>query len=230
MRICSSCHGVRIVFLAMLAAFPSSILSQSFSGSVSGTVTDTTGGRLPSVKVTLLNERTNETRSAATGQDGVYSFSQVAPGSYRVEVEVQGFKKGVRSAVVVDVQQTTLVDIRMDVGAVTEVVEVTGATPQLQVNTSSLGQVINNQQIMDLPLVGRNTLSLIGLTVGAQPMVAFGGIPARTNAYNQGFFSTSGSQAATNETPIDGAPANTEPYNAPANGPVVDAVEEFKWD
>jgi hypothetical protein len=228
LRTYSSCHGACFVFLAMLAAFPPCVLSQSFTGSVSGTVTDTTGGVLPNVKVTLMNERTNEAKPRTTDQGGTYSFSQVAPGSYRVEAEVQGFKKSLRSAVVVDVQQTTVVDIRMDVGAVTEAVEVTGAMPQLQVNTSSLGQVINNQQIMDLPLVGRNTLSLIGLTVGAQPMGAFGGIPARTNAYNQGFFSTSGSQVVTNETLIDGAPANTALYNAPAYVPVVDAVEEFK--
>lgn len=126
MRTYSSCHGASFVFLAMLTVFSPCIFSQSFTGSVSGTVTDTTGGVLPNVKVTLTNERTNETKPRTTDQDGTYSFSQVAPGSYRVEAEVQGFKKSVRLAVVVNVQQTTLVDIRMDVGAVTEAVEVTG--------------------------------------------------------------------------------------------------------
>jgi hypothetical protein len=195
---------------------------------VSGTVTDATGGVLAKVKVTLVNERTNETRTQTTNENGLYTFPQAPPSTYRVEAGANGFKKSVRSAVTVDVQQTTTVDIQLAVGAVTESVEVTGALLQLQTNTSSLGQVVNNQQIMDLPLVGRNTLSLIGLTSGAQPMGAFGGIPARTNAYNQGFISSSGSQACTNETLIDGAPANTALYNAPAYVPVVDAVEEFK--
>src|SRR5260370_9776556 len=100
--------------------------------------------------------------------------------------------------------------------------------PLLQANASSLGQVVNNQKITELPLAGRNTLALIGLTAGAQPVGQFGGIPARSNAYNQGFFSTSGSQVVTNETLIDGVPANAALYNAPAFVPVVDDVEEFK--
>src|SRR5438105_4349616 len=108
MRICSSCHGARFALLAILIAFPSGVLPQSFTGSVSGTVADTTGGVLPNVKVTLINERTNETKPATTDQGGVFSFSQVTPASYRVEAEAQGFKKSVRSAVLVDVQQTTV--------------------------------------------------------------------------------------------------------------------------
>lgn len=228
MKIRASLNAARLAIVAVLVAFPSIVFPQSFTGTVSGTVSDATGAVLPKVKVTLVNERTNESRTRDTSQDGLYTFSQVSPGSYRVEAEADGFKKAVRTAVLVDVQQTTTVDMQLAVGAVTESVEVTGAVPQLQVNTSSLGQVVNNQQITELPLVGRNTLSLIGLTSGAQPMGAFGGIPARTNAYNQGFFSTSGSQVVTNETLIDGAPANTALYNAPAYVPVVDAVEEFK--
>src|SRR5262249_38777860 len=110
-----------------------------------------------------------------------YTFPQVPPGSYRIEAETQGFKKGVRTAVLVDVQQTTTVDMQLAIGSITKSVEVTGALTQLQTNTSSPGQVVENRQIRELPLVGRNALSLIGLTSGAQPMGAFGGIPARTN-------------------------------------------------
>lgn len=228
MKIYSSCHAARFLLFVILAGLPSYALAQSFAGSVSGAVTDASGGVLPNAKVTLVNERTNETRTQTTSENGLYAFPQVRPGAYRIEAEAQAFKKGVRSAVVVNVQQTTIVDIQLAVGDVTESVEVTGAVPLLQTTTSSLGQVVNNQQIMDLPLVGRNTLGLIGLTSGAQPMGAFGGIPARTNAYNQGFFSTSGSQVVSNETLIDGAPANAALYNAPAYVPVVNAVNEFK--
>ena len=71
-------------------------------------------------------------------------------------------------------------------------------------------------------------MSLIGLTAGTQPVGPFGGIPARTNAYNQGYFSTSGSQVVSNETLMDGIPANAALFNAPAYVPVVDAVQEFK--
>jgi len=219
--------GPFALFLALVAA-PLCLVAQSFYGTVTGTVTDSTGGVLANVKVTLTNEGTNDSRTQTTGENGVFTFPQVPPGVYRVEGENQGFKKFLRQHVAVDVQQEAVVDAQMEVGSVSESVEVTSVMPQLQTATSSLGQVVNNQQISDLPLVGRNTLSLIGLTAGAQPMGAFGGIPARTNAYNQGFFSTSGSQVVTNESLIDGAPANTALYNAPAYVPVVDAVEEFK--
>jgi hypothetical protein len=220
--------GLFALFLALATVIAPRLLSQSFYGTVIGTVTDATGGVLANAKVTLTNERTNDSRATNSGENGMFTFPQVPPGVYRVEVQTEGFKKFVRPHVTVNVQQEAVVDAQMEVGSVSESIEVTSAMPQLQTTTSSLGQVVSNQQIMDLPLVGRNTLSLIGLTAGAQPMGAFGGIPARTNAYNQGFFSTSGSQVVTNESLIDGAPANTALYNAPAYVPVVDAVEEFK--
>ena len=219
--------GFSFALILTIASIPC-LIAQSFNGTVSGTVTDTTGGSVPRVKITLTNEGTNEVRVQTTGDDGGYTFAQVAPGTYRIEGEAAGFKRFVRAHVIVEVQQTSLVDAQMEVGSLTESVEVTEAMPLLQTATSSLGQVVTNQQITELPLVGRNTLSLIGLTSGAQPMGAFGGIPARTNAYNQGFFSTSGSQVVTNESLIDGAPANAALYNAPAYVPVVDAVQEFK--
>jgi Carboxypeptidase regulatory-like domain len=228
MKISLSGAFVWFLLLALTVATPPNLPAQSFNGTVNGTVTDATGGVLAQAKVTLINERTNESRTQNTGENGAYTFPEVAPGIYRVEAEAQGFKKFVRPHVAVDIQQQAVVDAHMEIGAVTESVEVTGAMPQLQTTTSALGQVVSNEQITELPLVGRNTLSLIGLTAGAQPMGAFGGIPARTNAYNQGFFSTSGSQVVTNESLIDGAPANTALYNAPAYVPVVDAVEEFK--
>jgi hypothetical protein len=115
MRICSSCHGARFVCLAVCAALGPHVFAQSFTGTVSGAVTDPTGGVLPNVKVTLTNERTNEIKNGSTDESGAYSFSQVAPGSYRLEAEVQGFKKAVRSAVLVNVQLTTVADIRMEV-------------------------------------------------------------------------------------------------------------------
>jgi len=225
MKISPSGAFVWFLLAALVAATPPNLPAQSFNGTVNGTVSDASGGVLAQAKVTLINERTNESRTQNTGENGTYTFPEVAPGIYRVEAEAQGFKKFVRPHVAVDIQQQAVVDARMEIGAVTESVEVTGAMPQLQTTTSALGQVVSNEQITELPLVGRNTLSLIGLTAGAQPMGAFGGIPARTNAYNQGFFSTSGSQVVTNESLIDGAPANTALYNAPAYVPVVDAVE-----
>jgi hypothetical protein len=216
---------IRLVLVAL--AVTAALTGQSFYGTVSGTVRDPSGAVLPSGTAVLINEATNDQRTQTTSSAGTFTFALVPPGSYRLEVQATGFKKYVR-AVRVEVQQTAMIEASLEVGALTESVDVKAETPLVQSSTSSLGQVIENKQIVDLPLVGRNTLSLIGLTAGAQPIGQFGGIPARTNAYNQGFFSTSGSQVLTNETLIDGVPANAALFNAPAFVPVVDGVEEFK--
>src|SRR5262245_11465266 len=202
--------------------------AQSFTGGVSGTLRDDSGGILAQVPVKLVNESTSEARSQLTATSGNFTFPAVPPGTYRLEVEAAGFKKYVRSHIVVEVQQQVVMNPVLQVGGIAEEVEVRAETPLLQPTTSSLGQVVDNRKIVELPLSGRNTLGLIGLTSGTQPIGQFGAMPARTNAYNQGFFSTSGSQVLTNETLIDGAPSNAALFNAPAYVPVVDSVQEFK--
>jgi hypothetical protein len=205
-----------------------SLRAQSFTGSVSGTVRDESGGIIPQATVTLVNESTNQQRSQTTTDVGTFTYPAVLPGTYRLEVEAAGFKKYLRSGIVVEVQEHVVMDPELQVGGTAEAIDVKAETPLLQSATSSLGQVVDNRKIVELPLSGRNTLGLIGLTSGAQPVGQFGGIPARTNAYNQGFFSTSGSQVLTNETLIDGVPSNAALFNAPAYVPVVDSVQEFK--
>jgi Carboxypeptidase regulatory-like domain len=219
-------HVAKALSLCLLVAWALPVLAQT--GGVTGTVKDSTGAFVPKAAVTLTNEDTNAILAETTGETGNYTFPHVQPGKYRLQAKAAGFKAFVQGDVVVDVEQQVSLDPVLQVGQTSETVEVKAETPLLQPNTSSLGQVVSNQQITDLPLSGRNTLALIGLTAGAQPIGQFGGIPARSNAYNQGFFSTSGSQVVSNETLIDGVPANTALYNAPAYVPVVDAVQEFK--
>ncbi len=218
-----------IVILAVAAlALALSAYPQGFTGAVTGTVTDTTGAVLPEAKVTLINARTDERRTQTANAEGGYVFPAVPPGTYRLEAEHSGFKKFVRKDIAVEVGQQVVIDIGLAIGEVVESVEVVATTPLLQPTTSSLGQVVDSQKILDLPLVGRNTLGLIGLTAGTQPVGQFGDIVARGNAYQQGFFSTSGSQVLTNETLIDGVPVNAAVFNAPAYVPVVEDVQEFK--
>jgi Carboxypeptidase regulatory-like domain len=216
----------RVLASLLLLSVAAPLAAQT--GGVAGTVRDSSGGVLANATVTLTSHSTNAAQTQTTGDTGNFAFPQVTPGRYRLEVRAPGFKTFVQPDFGIDVQQQAAIDPVMQVGDASESIQVTGETPLLQPNTSSLGQVISNEQITELPLSGRNTLGLIGLTAGAQPMGQFGGIPARTNAYNQGFFSTSGSQVVSNETLIDGVPANTALYNAPAFVPVVDAVQEFK--
>jgi len=229
-RTSRSWSGPRHVLLLTLTALALAInsLAQVSTGAVTGTVKDATGAVLPHAEVALINVNTNEKRIQVTNSEGGYVFPAMQPGTYRLEAQLQGFKRFVRDQLAVEVQQRLEIEIVLHIGTTSESVTVKEETPLLQPTTSSLGQVVDNRKILDLPLVGRNTLGLIGLTAGAQPVGQFGGVPARTNAYNQGFFSTSGSQVLTNETLIDGAPANAALFNAPAYVPVVDAVQEFK--
>jgi Carboxypeptidase regulatory-like domain len=223
-RPCIAC----LVVVVCVVSWSVSLRAQSFTGSLSGTVRDEGGGILAQATVTLINETTNQQRSQPTASSGNFTFPAMPPGTYRLEVDAPGFKRYVRSGIAIEVQQQIVMNPVLQVGGVAEQVDVRGESPLIQPATSSLGQVIDNRKIVELPLSGRNTLGLIGLTSGAQPVGQFGGIPARTNAYNQGFFSTSGSQVLTNETLIDGVPANAALFNAPAYVPIVDSVQEFK--
>jgi hypothetical protein len=198
------------------------------TGGVSGTVRDPSDAAIVGASVTLIDQQTNARRVQNTGSTGFYSFPDLQPALYRLEVEAQGFKRLVRANIAVDVDHNVAVDPKLEIGQTSESVNVVADTSLLETNTSSLGQVVANEQITDLPLIGRNTLALIGLTTGTVGIGDFGNIPARGNAYAQGFFGVGGSQVLSNETLIDGAPANAAVFNAPAFVPVTDAVNEFK--
>ncbi len=205
-----------------------SVPARAQTGGISGTVRDPSDAAIGAASVTLTNQDTNTRRTQNASNSGFYSFPDLQPALYRLEVEAPGFKRFVRANIAVDVEHNVAIDPKLEIGQTTESVTVIADTSLLEINTSSLGQVISNKGISDLPLIGRNTLALIALSGGTTPIGDFGNIPARTNAYAQGFFSTNGSQVLSNETLIDGAPANGAVFNAPAFVPTTDAVNEFK--
>jgi hypothetical protein len=127
------------------------VQGQSTYGAVSGSVTDPSGAVIAAAQVMLTNLGTSEKRTQPTGSDGLYSFVTVIPGQYRLEVEKQGFKRITREPVVVQLQQSTRIDVAVQVGMVSEVMNVTAATPLLQSETSSLGQVIDQRKANELP-------------------------------------------------------------------------------
>lgn len=211
-----------------LALFAACAAAQTFSGGILGVIKDTTGAAVPQAQVTLVNIDTNEIRGAAADGEGFYSFPLVPPGKYRIEVSHSGFKKAVRSPIEVQVQSRVTVDVDLQVGALSEVVEVAATAPLLEQNTSSLGQVIQNEKIVDLPLNGRNLMSLVSLTAGVVPQGSFGLHPAVGNGAHWGNFSANGGIANSNEVLIDGAPATRAQMNAVGYIPPVDSVQEFK--
>src|ERR1700691_6536744 len=124
-----------LLSIGILVSTSLSLFGQNTYGSIAGAVTDTSGASITDAKVTLTNLGTQEKRTQSSGADGLFTFVNLFPGQYRVDVEKQGFKHFTRANVTVEVQQDTHVDIPLQVGEVSQVVEVTGETPLLQSET-----------------------------------------------------------------------------------------------
>jgi len=130
--------------------------AQSIYGGLRGLIIDQGGGAVVNVKVTLTNESTNLQRSTVTTADGQYNFASVIPAAYTVSAEAPGFKKLERKGVAVATQQFITVDLKLEVGQVTESVLVTEEVPLIETSNASQGQVIDRQKLIDLPNLGRN--------------------------------------------------------------------------
>src|SRR5215472_4782341 len=156
--------NLRVVFAVLLALIlaPAVILAQSSStATVSGTVTDPKGATVPSAAVELLDTATNESRSQATNDTGYYLFASVAPGSYKVVVKKDGFRT---TAITVDVQvgKAATVDIRLEVGTVSQTVEVVaGAQVELQTQDASVGNVMEHKTLENIPSLARDATALL---------------------------------------------------------------------
>ena len=149
-------------------------LAQTIRGTITGTVTDSTGGVVPGATVTVTNTATGISSSAVTNQEGGYTIPLLPPGIYQATSELPGFKKYVRNGIVVEIAQTTRLDIALQVGAVSEEVQVVGQISLVRSTTAELGQVIQMKQIQELPLNGRFFEHLISLTPGAMPVYSRG--------------------------------------------------------
>ena len=134
--------GMVVSCLWAASMFSPSLYAQTTYGSITGLVEDSSGAAISGAEVTLTNVGTAEKRVQQTGSDGLYSFVNLLPAQYRIDVEKSGFKRFARPDVVVEVGQGVRIDLTMQVGDVTQTVEVTGETPQLQAETSSIGQVV----------------------------------------------------------------------------------------
>jgi hypothetical protein len=197
-------------------------------GSITGTVQDTTGAVIADAQVTLVNTDQNITLQTKTNGSGGYTFSPVRIGHYSLSVTAKGFAKTTQQNLTVNVAQTLLVNVQLKLGAATETVEVTTAPPLMQTEEASVGQVINQESVNDLPLNGRNFTFLAQLGAGMQTPQA----DTRGNAAN-GAFSANGLRPAQNNYLLDGIDNNSDTVDF-LNGtnfivlPPVDAIQEFK--
>lgn len=202
--------------VVLSAVFAGSAYSQTGSSSVSGTVTDQQGAVVAGATVKLINDERAYSRTAVTSGNGSYAFSSVPPDTYRIEVEATGFKKTIQSNVVAPVDRVSTVNVVLELGAVTEVVNVAGGGLESIVNTqdASLGNNFVSKQIQELPLQGRNVADLLSL----QPGVTQGG-------------EVTGARSDQANITLDGVDVNDQ-QNGTAFTPVLrvtpDSVDEFR--
>jgi hypothetical protein len=220
--------SLTFVFVLIVLLLPSRLLSQVDTGSISGTIKDTSGGTIAGAKVTLTNEGTGVSITTTSSTSGEYSFSPVKIGHYSISVEFSGFQKVQQKNVTVDVQQKVLIDISLPPGQTQEVVIVTAAPPALQTQDASVGQVIEERAVNALPLNGRNFTFLAQLSAGVtQDQADTRGLGA------SGSFAANGLRPAQNNYLLDGLDNNANLVDflngtAYAVRPPVDAIQEFK--
>ena len=201
--------------------------AQTTAGSIVGTVTDPSGAVIAGANITITNVGTNIAVKATTDTAGEYVVTPLEVGRYSVSAEATGFKRSVRSDIQVNVQDRVRVDAKLEVGQVTDTVEVAGEAPILETDTSYLGEVVDSQRIVDLPLNGRQFTRLAVLTAGTAPT------PAGARDENTGGFSANGVRPYQNNYILDGVDNNSlsEDLSSQASfvvGPPPDAIQEFK--
>jgi hypothetical protein len=210
---------MRTLLLIFLSIGP--ILAQVDTGTLVGTVRDSTNATIPSASVTATEVNTNAKTRMQTDLDGNYASPPLKVGTYAVVAEVKGFMSQTRTSVVLQVQDRIRVDFQMQVGTVSENVTVDAQVPVIQTETSSLGQVVSSRQMIDLPLNGRNYLDLALLTSGVVSLVA-------TNGNAGGTFATDGTRGDGNNFLLDGIDNNSNDDASSVVRPSVDAIQEFK--
>jgi hypothetical protein len=216
----------RSVFLFALlflsAGFCSVIApAQGIRATITGRVTDQSGAVVPGARVTVTNTGTNETRIATCSEEGEYTIPQLPPGDYSLTVEQAGFKKAVQRFTL-ETGQGARLDVALQAGAFSEQVEITAATPVITSEDATIGGVVDQKKIVELPLNGRNYLQLAFL----QPNVF---APAQNSTLGfRGGFNVSGNSEIANNYILDGIDNNDETTNQPSHTPILDGVREFK--
>jgi len=216
--------------LVLLLLIPASAARAQGTGEITGTIVDNSGGVMPGVSVTVTTTATGALRSTVTNASGIYSVPALPPGTYTVVAALQGFQSQTRRDLLLQVQQVARVDFTLGIGTLAESVEVSAGTALLSTEDSTVGQVIDNKLIVELPLNGRSYLQLAALTPG----VNINSVPSAGATDFQGGhrsrqqITINGQRGQFNHYTLDGI-ENTDPnFNTYILLPSVDALQEFK--
>jgi len=214
---------VAVILVAFLC--PRALVAQTVTGKILGVVQDASEAVIPGATVKVTNVGTNISQTTTTSTAGFYEFLNLPPAEYQIEAEFKGFKKFLQRGIILQVNQQARIDITLQPGSVVEVVEVTARPALLETASSTIGQVVNQREIRDLPLNGRDAFQLIALSAGVTP------VDGGTTGIVQQATINGGRQGMT-EVFLDGAP-NTFGDNASgalgvAYTPMLESLQEFK--
>jgi len=212
----------RFVCLFLLSA----MISYAQVATLTGRVTDVSGAVVPQASVVARAVETGISTSTETTGDGYYTLPSLPPGRYEVTVSRSGFNTVKQAGLELAVQQTARLDVSLQVGAVAETIEVQAQATLLESETSTIGQVIGNRQVTELPLLGRNTYALAMLVPGVRNSAGVNNVVI--DQISTVSYSINGQRANSNEFLLDGAPNTAASQNQPVVNANPDMVQEFK--
>jgi hypothetical protein len=208
-----------LIAVALLLFCGSASLAWAQSGSISGTITDSTGAVIPAAQVSVHDELTGAVRNTSANAQGFYEFLSLKPSKYELRVEAQGFGKAIKKNINVVVGLASHLDVTLTPGAVTETIEVKSEVPLIEPDKTNISFSIESQQIQNLPLQGRQFLDLALLTPG---------VTAQAPGTQAGNINVAGMRSQSNNWTLDGISINDPQVNGPLNGfRITDAVQEF---
>src|SRR5262245_16928476 len=222
--------SVKAVVLLLFAGslLLTSVSAQTTTGDIIGAVRDSAGAALVGVTVTLTDLNTNATSQTTTDERGEYIFTKLKPGRYSVAAEKQGFQKYVLSGIQLLVGQRIRVDVPLQAGAVKETLEVIGGAVLLESESASLGQVVEEKRIRDLPLNGRNFMQLAHISAGVVPLgIGSSPVSSWTGRSDQSA-SISGQRESSNSYLLDGIETRNSRFGSTGIRPSIDAIQEFR--
>ena len=206
---------------AAILLCPPPLRAQGVFGTISGAVHDSQGAAIPGATVLITNVDTGVAREVVTNDVGIYYATSLTPGAYRVEAQMPGFKKAVIANVKLEVSANLKINLALEVGEVTEIVNVTSEAPLLTTQQSNLGQTVSQQQIEQLP-TGRNLFSLLPLSAGVSQQIGCDGCE------NNGNMRINGDRPRSQDYILDGTTINAPVFGGQAFNPALDSISEFR--
>jgi hypothetical protein len=225
------CYVIKAISVIVVSLCWSPFLRADVTAMVNGTVTDPSGNIISGAAVTLRNGGTGFERTTSTGVNGTYEFLAVPVGSnYELDVTAQGFAKSVQSPIVLTVNQQFRADFHLSVGAVSQHVEVSVASAQVETTSTQLGNVIMGKEITAMPLNGRSYTDLLSLQPGVAPVKSPSGATERSPSgdLDPGVLSVNGARENANAFLVNGGDVNESRDNGASIVPTLDAIDEFR--